>query len=171
MRSTACNTARSTSICGWVPVVHVGYWGQHGRCYGEGCSHGTHCIVLAEHGCAHLAWMRWAMLIRFTTTVAGRTWLDMPSTCFSCSTTLSTSLRSSGADFLVMPRKSGVQTVSGGSNESLCSISPFAFSSYFMYLFAYCLYLYPYNDRMVQAVSGRWCARILATSLRMCLSS
>jgi hypothetical protein len=34
------------------------YWGRHGRCYGEGCSHGTHCLVLIELGCycrhAHL---------------------------------------------------------------------------------------------------------------------
>jgi hypothetical protein len=36
--------------------------------------------------------------------------------------------------------------------------------------FTYCLYLYPYHDLMVQVISGRWCARVLATSLRMCLS-
>jgi hypothetical protein len=45
-----------------------------------------------------------------------------------------------------------------------------AFSSCFMYLFAYTLYLYPYHDLMVQVISGRWCARVLATSLKMCLS-
>jgi hypothetical protein len=32
-------------------MVHVGYWGQHGQCYGEDCSHGTHCLVLTELGC------------------------------------------------------------------------------------------------------------------------
>jgi hypothetical protein len=32
-------------------MVHVVYWGRHGRCYGEGCSHDTHCPVLAELGC------------------------------------------------------------------------------------------------------------------------
>jgi hypothetical protein len=53
-----------------------------------------------------VAWMRWAMSFRFTTTVAGRTWPDMSSTYFSYSTTLSGSLWSSGAVLLVMPRKS-----------------------------------------------------------------
>jgi hypothetical protein len=50
--------------------------------------------------------MRWATSFRFTTTVAGRTWQDMPSTYSSCSTTDSASLRSSGAALLVMPRRS-----------------------------------------------------------------
>jgi hypothetical protein len=39
-------------------MVHVAYWGRHGQCYGEGCSHDTHCLVLAKLGCyyehAHL---------------------------------------------------------------------------------------------------------------------
>jgi hypothetical protein len=120
-------------------VVHVGYWGQHGRCYGEGCSHGTHCLMLTELGCycghslpyahrtwlllrAHpshctlsrttltrcgrLIWMRWAMSFRFTTTVAGHTWPDMPSTYSSYSMTHSGSLRSSDTALLDMLRKS-----------------------------------------------------------------
>jgi hypothetical protein len=53
-----------------------------------------------------LAWMRWAMSFRFTTTVVGRIWPDMPNICFSCSTTLSISLQSSGVVLLAMPRKS-----------------------------------------------------------------
>jgi hypothetical protein len=36
--------------------------------------------------------------------------------------------------------------------------------------FAYTSYLYPYHELMVQAISDRWCTRVLATSLRMCLS-
>jgi hypothetical protein len=46
------------------------------------------------------------MSFRFTTTMVARTWPDMLSTYFSCSTTLSASLQSSGAALLVMPRKS-----------------------------------------------------------------
>jgi hypothetical protein len=53
-----------------------------------------------------LAWMRWAMSFRFITTVVGHTWLDMPSICFSYSTTLSASSQSSNAVLLAMPRKS-----------------------------------------------------------------
>jgi hypothetical protein len=36
--------------------------------------------------------------------------------------------------------------------------------------FLHIAYLYPYLDLMVQDISGRWCAHILATPLRMCLS-
>jgi hypothetical protein len=40
------------------PVIHMGYWGWHVWCYGEGYSHGTHRPVLVELGCycrhAHL---------------------------------------------------------------------------------------------------------------------
>jgi hypothetical protein len=36
--------------------------------------------------------------------------------------------------------------------------------------FAYCLYLYPYYDLMVQVIFGRWCTCVLVNSLRMCLS-
>jgi hypothetical protein len=68
----------------------------------------TCCILsrTAPTQCGRLAWMRWAMSFRFTTIVDGRTWQDMPSTCFSYSMTCSTSLWSSGATLLVMPRKS-----------------------------------------------------------------
>jgi hypothetical protein len=68
----------------------------------------SHCTLsrtaLTRSG--RLAWMRWAMSFRFTTTVAGRTWPDMPSICFSCSMTLSASLRSSDAVLLAMQKKS-----------------------------------------------------------------
>jgi hypothetical protein len=47
-----------------------------------------------------------AMSFRFISTVAGHTWLDMPSICFSCSTTLSASSQSSDDVLLTMPRKS-----------------------------------------------------------------
>jgi hypothetical protein len=102
-------------------MVHVGYWGRHERCYGEGyslpCARRTwlllrarpsHCTLsrIAPIRSGRLTWMRWAMSFRFTTTVARRIWLDMPITYFSCSTTLSASLQSSGAVLLVMPRKS-----------------------------------------------------------------
>jgi hypothetical protein len=64
--------------------------------YGEGCSHGTRCILSrnAPTQSGRLAWMRWVTSFRFTTIVAGCTWLDMPSTCSSCTMTLSASLRS-----------------------------------------------------------------------------
>jgi hypothetical protein len=68
----------------------------------------SNCILsrtaLTQSG--RLAWMRRVMSFRFTTTVVGRTWPDMPSTYFSCSTTLSALLQSSGVVLLVMPRKS-----------------------------------------------------------------
>jgi hypothetical protein len=66
----------------------------------------SHCTLsrTAPTLSGRVAWMRWAMSFRFTTTVAGRTWPDMSSTYFSYSTTLSGSLWSSGA--VVMPRKS-----------------------------------------------------------------
>jgi hypothetical protein len=68
----------------------------------------SHCTLsrttLTQSG--RLAWMRWAMSFRFTTTVAGCTWPDMPSTCFSYSTTLSASLQSIDVVLLGMPRKS-----------------------------------------------------------------
>jgi hypothetical protein len=68
----------------------------------------SHCTLsrtaLTQSG--SLAWMQWAMSFRSTTTVVGRTWPDMLSTCFGCSTTLSASLQSSGAILLVMLRKS-----------------------------------------------------------------
>jgi hypothetical protein len=68
----------------------------------------SHCILsmTALTQSRRFTWMRWAMSFRFTTTVAGRTWPDMLSTYFSCNTTLSTSLWSSSAVLLVMPRKS-----------------------------------------------------------------
>jgi hypothetical protein len=53
-----------------------------------------------------LIWMRWAISFRFATKVDGHTWPDMPSNCFSCSMTLSASLRSSNPILLAMPRKS-----------------------------------------------------------------
>jgi hypothetical protein len=81
------------------------------------CSHRTwlllqarpsHCILsrtaLTQSG--RIEWMRWAMSFGFTTTVAGCAWPDMPSTCCSCSTTLSASLWSSGVVLLVMTRRS-----------------------------------------------------------------
>jgi hypothetical protein len=34
----------------------------------------------------------------------------------------------------------------------------------------YTSYLYLYRELIVQAISGRWCARVLAISLRMGLS-
>jgi hypothetical protein len=54
----------------------------------------SHCILsrtsLTQSG--RLALMRWAMSFMFTTTVAERTGLNMPNTCFSYSTTLGASL-------------------------------------------------------------------------------
>jgi hypothetical protein len=68
----------------------------------------SHCTLsrtdLTQSG--KLAWMRWAMSFRFITTVAGHTWLDMPSIYFSCSTTLNASSWSSNVVLLAMPRKS-----------------------------------------------------------------
>jgi hypothetical protein len=68
----------------------------------------SHCTLsrtdLTQSG--RLAWMRWAMSLKFITTMAGRTWPDMPSICFSCSTALNASLQSSDPVLLAMPRKS-----------------------------------------------------------------
>jgi hypothetical protein len=70
----------------------------------------SHCILsrtaLTQSG--RLAWMRRATSFRFTTTMARHIWQDMPSACSNCSTTHSASLRSSGATFLVMPRRSRI---------------------------------------------------------------
>jgi hypothetical protein len=49
-----------------------------------------------------LIWMWCAMSFRSTTTVAGRTWPDMLSTCFSYNMTLNASLQSSGVVLLVL---------------------------------------------------------------------
>jgi hypothetical protein len=46
------------------------------------------------------------MSFRFTTTVVGRKWLDMPSIYFSYSMTLSALSQSSDVVLLAMPRKS-----------------------------------------------------------------
>jgi hypothetical protein len=120
MRSTACSTTRSTSISrprGLLGPTWMMLWRRLLTWHLPPCARRTwlllqtrpsRCIqsrtALTQSG--RLAWMRWATPFRFTTTVAGRTWSDMPSTCFSYSTTLSASLRSSGAVLLVMPRKS-----------------------------------------------------------------
>jgi hypothetical protein len=68
----------------------------------------SHCTrsrtALTQSG--RLAWMRKATYIESTTTVVGRTWHIMPSACFSCNTTLSASLQSSGVVLLFMRRRS-----------------------------------------------------------------
>jgi hypothetical protein len=68
----------------------------------------SHCTLsrtdLTQSG--RFAWMRWTMSFRFITTVARRTWLDMPSICFSCSMTLSASSQSYDVVLLAMQRKS-----------------------------------------------------------------
>jgi hypothetical protein len=71
-------------------------------------THPSHCTLsrTAQTRSERLAWMRWAMSFRFTTTVAGRTWSDMPSICFSCSMAFSALLQSSDDVLLAMPRKS-----------------------------------------------------------------
>jgi hypothetical protein len=131
MRSTGCSTVRSTSIshptlcfltgvrgpCGLLGPTWTMIWRRLLTWHSLLCAsrtwlplqaHSSHCTLsrtaLTQSG--RLAWMRWAMSFRFTTTVVGRTWPDMPSTYFSCSTTLSASLRSSGVVLLGMPRKS-----------------------------------------------------------------
>jgi hypothetical protein len=131
MRSTACNALRSTLISCPTMCFLMGAHGPRGLLgptwmtlwkrlliwHSLPCARRiwlllqarpSHCILsrtaLTQSG--RLAWMRWAMSFRFTTTVARRTRADMPSTCFSYSTTLSASLQSSGAGFFVMPRKS-----------------------------------------------------------------
>jgi hypothetical protein len=131
MRSTGCSTARSTSIFHPTLCFLMGAHGQRGllgltwmilwirlltwqsllcarRTWPLLQARPSHCIlyrtILTQSG--RLTWMRWAMSFRLTITVAGRIWPDMPSTCSSCSKTLSASLQSSGAVLLVMPRKS-----------------------------------------------------------------
>jgi hypothetical protein len=131
MRSTTCSAARSTSIssptlcfligargpCGLLGLTWTMLWKRLLRWHSLPCARRTWLLLQARPSrcilsrttltqSERLAWMRWAMSFRFTTTVAGHTWPDMPSTCFSCSTTFSASLRSSGAGLLVMPRKS-----------------------------------------------------------------
>jgi hypothetical protein len=132
MRSTGCSVVRSTSIfcptlCfltgargsrGLLGPTWMMLWRRLLTWYSLPCAHRTwlllqacpsHCTLsrtaLTQSG--RLAWMRWAMSFRFTTTVAGSTWSDMPSICFSCSTTLSASLRSSNVVLLAMPRSQG----------------------------------------------------------------
>jgi hypothetical protein len=137
MRSTVCSAVRCTSISCPTPCFMMGARGPRGLLgptwmmlwrrlltwHSLPCAHRTwlllrthpsHCTLsrtaLTQSG--RLAWMRWAMSFRFTTTVVGRTWLDMPSTYFSYSTTLNASLRSSGAVLLVTPRKSRTLCIS-----------------------------------------------------------
>jgi hypothetical protein len=131
MRSTSCSAARSTSIFDPTLCFLMGAHGPRGLLgptwmmllrwlltwHSLFCARRTwmplqarpsHCtlsrIALTQSG--RLSWMWWAMSSRFTTTVVGHTWPDMPSTCFSYSMTLSASLWSSRAISLVMPRKS-----------------------------------------------------------------
>jgi hypothetical protein len=131
MRSTGCNAVRSTSISRPTPCFRKGAYGPHGLLgptwmmlwrrlltwHSLPCAHinwlllrarPSHCTLsrtdLTQSG--RLAWMRWAMSFSFITTVAGRTWSDMPSICFSCSTTLNASSQSNDAILLAMPRKS-----------------------------------------------------------------
>jgi hypothetical protein len=131
MRSMGCSAVRSTSISRPTQCFLLGARGPRGLLgatwmmlwkrlltwHSLPCAHRTwlllqtrpsHCTLyrtaLTRSG--RLTWMRRAMSFRFTTTVDGRTWPDMPSIYFSCSTTLSASLRSSDAVLLAMPRKS-----------------------------------------------------------------
>jgi hypothetical protein len=131
LRSTVCSAARSTlisrpTLCFLMGVsgprwllgpTWMMLWRRLLTWHSVPCAHRTWlplqthpscCIlsrtVLTQSG--RLAWMRWTTSFRFTTTVPGRTWQDMPSTCSSYSTTLSASLWSSGAILLVMPRRS-----------------------------------------------------------------
>jgi hypothetical protein len=131
MRSTGCSAVRSTSIShptlcfvmgargplGLLGPTWMMLWRRLLTWHSLPCAHRTwlllracpsHCTLsrtdLTQSG--RLAWMRWAMSFRFTTTVVGRTWPDMPSICFSCSMTLSASSQSSDAILLAMPRKS-----------------------------------------------------------------
>jgi hypothetical protein len=125
MRSMGYSALRSTSIFRPTLCFLMGARGQHGLLgptwmmlwQSLPCARRTWLLLWARPSrCTlfrtaltrrgRLAWMRWPMSFRFTTTVAGRTWPDMPSIYFSCSMTLSASLRSSGAILLAMPRKS-----------------------------------------------------------------
>jgi hypothetical protein len=59
-----------------------------------------------------------AMSFRFISTVVGRTWLDMPSICFSCSMTLSASSHSSDDVLLTMQEVKGLtQEISRKAQE------------------------------------------------------
>jgi hypothetical protein len=107
MRSTTYNVARFTSI--FHPILcFLMRWAMSFRFTTHRTARPSHCTVsrtaLTQSG--RLAWMRGAMSFRFTTAVAVCTWLDMPRTYFSYSTTRSASLRSSGASLLDMLRKS-----------------------------------------------------------------
>jgi hypothetical protein len=131
MRSTGCNAARSTSISRPTPCFLTGAHGPRGllgltwmmlwrrlltwhslpsarRTWLLLRARPSHCTLskttLTQSG--RLALMRWPMSFRFIITVVGRTWPDMPSICFSCNMTLSTSSQSSDAVLLAMPRKS-----------------------------------------------------------------
>jgi hypothetical protein len=131
MRSTGCSAARSTSISRPTPCFLMGACGPRGLLgptwmmlwrrqltwHSLPCARRTwlllwacpsHCTIsrtdLTQSG--RLAWMRLAISFRFITTVAGRTWSDMPSICFSYSTTLSASSQSNDTVLLAMPRKS-----------------------------------------------------------------
>jgi hypothetical protein len=131
MRSTGCSAVRSMSISCPTPCFLTGAHGPRGLLgptwmmlwrrlltwHSLPYAHRTwlllrarpsHCTLsrtdLTQSG--RLAWMRWAMSFRFITTVAGRTWLEMPSIYFSCSTTLNASSQSSDVVLLAMPRKS-----------------------------------------------------------------
>jgi hypothetical protein len=131
MRSTGCSAVRSTSISRPTPCFLTGacgprgplgptwmkLWGRLLTWHSLPYAHRTwlllrarpsHCTLsktdLTQSG--WLAWMRWAMSFRFTTTVAGRTWPDMPSIYFSCNTILNTSSQRSDVVLLAMPRKS-----------------------------------------------------------------
>jgi hypothetical protein len=131
MRSTCCSVVRSTSIfhptlCfvtgahdprGLLEPTWMMLWRRMLTWHSPPCAHRTwlllwarpsHCTLsrTALTWSGRLTQMRWAMSFSFTTTVVGRTWLDMPSICFSCSTTLSASLQSSDVVLLAMPRKS-----------------------------------------------------------------
>jgi hypothetical protein len=131
MRSTGYSAARSTSISyptlcflmgahgprGLLGLTWIMIWRRLLTWHSLLCAHRTWLPLQARPShrtlskttltqSGRLTWMWWAMSFRSTNTVAGRTWLDMLSTYFSCSTTLSASLSSSGAVLLVMLRKS-----------------------------------------------------------------
>jgi hypothetical protein len=130
MRSTGCSVVRSTlisrhTLCflmgahcprGLLAPTWMMLWRRLLTWHSLPCAHRTwlllqarpsHCTLsrTAPTRSGRLAWMRWAMSFRFTTTVAGHTWSDMPNTYFSCNMTESASLQSSGAALLVMLRK------------------------------------------------------------------
>jgi hypothetical protein len=131
MRSTGCSTAWSTSISCPTPCFLMGacgpcrplgptwmmLWRRLLTWHSLPCAHRTwlllwarpsHCTLsmtdLTQSG--RLAWMRWAISFRFTTTVARRKWLDMANIYFGRSTTLNASSQSNDVVLLAMPRKS-----------------------------------------------------------------